>query len=87
MQHIYGLFGFEFKLELSTRPDNYLGSIETWNEAEAVRDSCPCCSDRHIVALTGHATACLATQQGTREAVSRPVGDQPRRRRVLRTQD
>ena len=41
MQHIYGLFGFEFKLELSTRPDNYLGSIETWNEAEAVRDSCP----------------------------------------------
>ncbi|KAG6877787.1 threonyl-tRNA synthetase [Termitomyces sp. T159_Od127] len=35
MQHIYGLFGFEFKLELSTRPDNYLGTIETWNEAEA----------------------------------------------------
>ncbi|PCH37518.1 threonyl-tRNA synthetase [Wolfiporia cocos MD-104 SS10] len=34
MQHIYGLFGFEFKLELSTRPDNYLGTIETWNEAE-----------------------------------------------------
>lgn len=36
MQHIYGLFGFDFKLELSTRPDNYLGTIETWNEAEAV---------------------------------------------------
>ncbi|OCH92766.1 threonyl-tRNA synthetase [Obba rivulosa] len=35
MQHIYGLFGFDFKLELSTRPDNYLGTIETWNEAEA----------------------------------------------------
>ncbi|KAG6816548.1 hypothetical protein H0H87_005254 [Tephrocybe sp. NHM501043] len=35
MQHIYGLFGFEFRLELSTRPDNYLGTIETWNEAEA----------------------------------------------------
>lgn len=34
MQHIYGLFGFEFQLELSTRPDNYLGAIETWNEAE-----------------------------------------------------
>ena len=34
LQHIYGLFGFEFKLELSTRPDNYLGTIETWNEAE-----------------------------------------------------
>jgi len=35
MQHIYGLFGFEFHLELSTRPDNYLGTIETWDEAEA----------------------------------------------------
>ncbi|KAH8101741.1 tars protein [Cristinia sonorae] len=35
MKHIYGLFGFEFHLELSTRPDNYLGTIETWNEAEA----------------------------------------------------
>ena len=36
MQHIYGLFGFEFHLELSTRPDNYLGTIETWNQAEGV---------------------------------------------------
>ncbi|KAI5119862.1 hypothetical protein M0805_000696 [Coniferiporia weirii] len=34
MQSIYGLFGFEFRLELSTRPDNYLGKIETWNHAE-----------------------------------------------------
>jgi threonyl-tRNA synthetase len=34
MQHVYGLFGFEFRLELSTRPDNYLGTIETWNVAE-----------------------------------------------------
>ncbi|KAI0767281.1 hypothetical protein C8Q74DRAFT_1318022 [Fomes fomentarius] len=35
MQHIYGLFGFDFQLELSTRPDNFLGDIETWNQAEA----------------------------------------------------
>ena len=34
MQHIYGLFGFEFHLELSTRPENYLGTIETWDAAE-----------------------------------------------------
>ncbi|KAI0795521.1 hypothetical protein C8Q75DRAFT_791290 [Abortiporus biennis] len=34
MQHIYGLFGFEFRLELSTRPENYLGTIETWDKAE-----------------------------------------------------
>ena len=41
MEFTYGLFGFEFSLELSTRPDNYLGQIETWNEAEAVSPS-PC---------------------------------------------
>ena len=36
MQHVYGKFGFDFRLELSTRPDNYLGAIETWNAAEEV---------------------------------------------------
>jgi threonyl-tRNA synthetase len=36
MQHIYGLFGFEFHLELSTRPDNYLGTIDVWDAAEEV---------------------------------------------------
>jgi threonyl-tRNA synthetase len=35
MQHVYGLFGFEFHLELSTRPDNYLGELATWDAAEA----------------------------------------------------
>lgn len=40
MQHVYGLFGFEFSLELSTRPDNYLGTIETWDKAENVSRLC-----------------------------------------------
>ncbi|KAL5536418.1 THS1 [Sanghuangporus sanghuang] len=35
MQHTYGLFGFEFSLVLSTRPDKFLGTIETWDRAEA----------------------------------------------------
>ncbi|KAH9910130.1 uncharacterized protein BXZ73DRAFT_84019, partial [Epithele typhae] len=35
MEHIYGMCGFDFQLELSTRPDNFLGELETWNEAEA----------------------------------------------------
>jgi len=35
LSHVYGIFGFNFKLELSTRPDNFLGEIETWNKAEA----------------------------------------------------
>ena len=36
MEAMYGIFGFEFRLELSTRPDNYLGQLETWNVAEEV---------------------------------------------------
>ena len=37
---IYGLFGFPFKLKLSTRPEKYLGNIETWNVAESkLRDA------------------------------------------------
>lgn len=35
LQKVYGLFGFEFKMELSTRPEKYVGEIETWNNAEA----------------------------------------------------
>lgn len=36
MESIYGIFGFEYRFELSTRPDNYLGTIETWDTAEEV---------------------------------------------------
>jgi len=35
MQNVYGIFGFEFTLELSTRPkENFLGEIEIWDKAE-----------------------------------------------------
>lgn len=34
LENIYGVFGFEFQLMLSTRPEKYLGEIETWNDAE-----------------------------------------------------
>lgn len=37
MEQIYGLFGFTFKLTLSTRPETFLGKIETWDAAEKVR--------------------------------------------------
>ena len=35
IKYVYGLFGFSYKLRLSTRPEKHLGKIETWNEAEA----------------------------------------------------
>lgn len=36
LQHIYGIFGFSFDLRLSTRPENYLGDLETWDRAEGL---------------------------------------------------
>ena len=35
LKSIYGLIGFPFKLKLSTRPEKFLGDIETWDVAEA----------------------------------------------------
>ena len=32
---LYSVFGLEYKLSLSTRPDDFMGEIETWNRAEA----------------------------------------------------
>lgn len=35
MEHVYGLFGFPFKLKFSTRPEGYMGTLEEWDAAEA----------------------------------------------------
>ena len=32
---IYGTFGLTYEAELSTRPEDYMGDIELWNQAEA----------------------------------------------------
>ncbi|KAJ5640599.1 threonyl-tRNA synthetase [Penicillium herquei] len=40
LDRIYGLFGFTFKLKLSTRPDKYMGELETWNYAEEQLKQC-----------------------------------------------
>ena len=34
-KYLYGIFGLDFELTLSTRPEDYMGDIELWNEAEA----------------------------------------------------
>lgn len=34
IDHIYQVFGFEYKVELSTRPTDYMGSEELWDQAE-----------------------------------------------------
>lgn len=35
VDEIYSTFGMEYKIKLSTRPDEFLGEIETWDRAEA----------------------------------------------------
>ena len=35
LKSIYGLFNFPFKLKLSTRPEGYIGDLDTWNAAES----------------------------------------------------
>ena len=37
LKYVYGIFGFTFQLKLSTRPDKYLGKVETWELAENVK--------------------------------------------------
>lgn len=36
LHEMYGLLGFTFKLRLSTRPEKFMGQIETWDRAEAM---------------------------------------------------
>jgi len=40
LSHVYGIFGFKFALQLSTRPDKYLGDIEVWDNAETALAEC-----------------------------------------------
>lgn len=35
IDHVYRVFGFDYTIELSTRPEDYMGDLEVWNEAEA----------------------------------------------------
>ena len=34
IDHVYKVFGFEYEVELSTRPDDYMGELSLWNQAE-----------------------------------------------------
>ncbi len=38
---VYSVFGLDYRIELSTRPDDFIGEIEVWNEAEqALEEAC-----------------------------------------------
>ena len=35
MEEVYTVFGLQYKMALSTRPDDYMGELEQWDKAEA----------------------------------------------------
>lgn len=35
IDHVYRVFGFDYTIELSTRPEDYMGDLKVWDEAEA----------------------------------------------------
>mmetsp|Transcript_3792 Transcript_3792/g.4274 ORF Transcript_3792/g.4274 Transcript_3792/m.4274 type:complete len:725 (-) Transcript_3792:256-2430(-) len=39
MDEVYGIFGLEYQMALSTRPEGYLGELEVWNKAEAALEN------------------------------------------------
>ena len=39
VDEFYDAFGFEYRVELSTRPENFMGEIETWDAAEAALEA------------------------------------------------
>jgi len=38
LNEVYGIFGFDFHLKLSTRPENYIGELSVWDNAEKVTE-------------------------------------------------
>jgi len=39
IDEFYSHFGFEYKVELSTRPEEFMGSVELWDQAELALES------------------------------------------------
>ena len=50
LQFIYGLFEFEWELELSTRPEARLGADEVWDKARVLL----CCKVRLLADRVAH---------------------------------
>ena len=45
--YVYSIFGLNYSIELSTRPDDFIGEVEVWNEAEKELEK--------VCKATGHA--------------------------------
>ena len=98
MKHTYGVFGFDFELDLSTRPKKALGSVEVWDNAELMMTEALNAfgrwgwGGRYYSRVYGAPrqmggkiiTPCLSSPPSH---LPQTMEDQPRRRRLLRPQD
>ncbi len=37
LDEVYGVFGLEYSMALSTRPEGYLGELDMWNKVCSIR--------------------------------------------------
>ena len=51
LEHVYGIFGFTFELNLSTRPESRLGSDELWDAAEAALENARLENQKYIATI------------------------------------
>ena len=79
---VTGKFGFTFKMKLSTRPEKYLGEIETWDRAEARLKEA-------LDKFNGEGKKMHSPFIGRSmtDHTTRRLGAQPWRRRLLRSED
>ncbi|XP_069072130.1 threonine--tRNA ligase 1, cytoplasmic-like [Pleurodeles waltl] len=58
LRAVYSVFGFTFKLFLSTRPEEFLGQVETWDQAEKTGFK-PCEAGHRMMSVTDPHRVCL----------------------------
>ena len=55
INHIYSIFGFTYRVELSTRPDDSMGSAQLWDQARKHSKMCWSSKMSHICLMRGTA--------------------------------
>lgn len=63
LRTVYHVFGFTFKLNLSTRPEKFLGEPEVWDQAEKVVCVCVSLSRGWSLTSTGWKASSRAAEQ------------------------
>ena len=73
LNEVYEVFGLDYTMALSTRPEGYLGELEMWNKAEAALTSALNSSGRPWTINEGEGTQSILGS-GLVKRVGRGVG-------------